>query len=163
VDPAGTGIRPTADRPVVIILGGRAQDEGAIRLGMRLAEDMQTSVKLVGYTGDQHERALTVASEELAERADTLRQQSGRWVVPVFVGSEALSVAGSETAEGVVAVVPVGDDWHSEEDFGHPAAELAELTACPMFVVRGVDAMSGATNGKRRMGRAARVAVPAGR
>jgi Kef-type K+ transport system membrane component KefB len=163
VDPAGAGIRPEADRPVVIILGGRAQDEGAIRLGMRLAEDMRTSVKLVGYTGDRHERALTVASEELAERADALRQQSGRWVVPVFVGGDSLSSAGGETAEGAVAVVPVGDDWFTEEDFGHPAAELAELTACPMFVVRGVDAMSGAANGKRRMGRAARETVPAGR
>jgi K+:H+ antiporter len=163
VDPAGTGIRPEADRPVVIILGGRAQDEGAIRLGMRLAEDMQTSVKLVGYTGDHHERAMTVASEELVERADALRQQSGRWVVPVFIGGDSLNSAGSETAEGTVAVVPVGDDWYTEEDFGHPAAELAELTACPMFVVRGVDAMSGATNGKRRMGRAARETVAAGR
>ncbi|MHB8645140.1 MAG: cation:proton antiporter domain-containing protein [Thermomicrobiales bacterium] len=163
VDPAGIGIRPEADRPVVIILGGRAQDEGAIRLGLRLAEDMQTSIKLVGYVGDQSDRALTVVSEQLAERADALRQQSGRWVVPVFVGSDALNVAGGETAEGVVAVVPVGDDWHTEEDFGHPAAELAELTACPMFVVRAADAMSGATNGKRRKGRTARETVPLGR
>jgi Kef-type K+ transport system membrane component KefB len=162
VDPAGTGIRPAADRPVVIILGGRAQDEGAIRLGMRLAADMQTSVNLIGYVGDRRERALTVASKELAERADALHQQSDRWVVPVFVGSDALSVAGSETAEGVVAVVPVGDDWHSEEDFGHPAAELAELTACPMFVVRAADAMSGPTTGKRRAGRTTREAIPAG-
>lgn len=162
VDPAGTGIRTDAVRPVVIILGGRAQDDGAMRLGMRLAADMQTSVKLVGFVDDQRGRALTVASEELAERADILRQQSGRWIVPVFVGNDALDVAGSETAEGVVAVVPVGDDWFTEKDFGHPAAELAERTACPMFVVRGVDAMSGATNGKRRTRRAAREAVPVG-
>lgn len=134
-----------------------------IRLGMRLAEDMQTSVKLVGYVGDQRERAMTVASEELAECADALRQQSGRWIVPVFVGNDAVTSAGSETAEGAVAVVPVGDDWFTEEDFGHPAAGLAELTGCPMFLVRGVDAMSGATNGKRRIGRSAREVVPAGR
>lgn len=163
VDPAGAGIRPEADRPVVIILGGRAQDDGAIRLGMRLAEDMQTSVKLVGYVGDQRSLALTVASEELAERADALRQQSDRWVVPVFIVSDAINVAGNETADGIVAVVPVGDDWFTETDFGHPAAELAERTACPMFVVRAADAMSGATTGKRRIGKVTSEAVPAGR
>src|SRR5206468_8158868 len=51
VDPAGTGIRPIADAPVVIVLESSEQDEGAIRIGLRLAEDLHTSVKLVGYVG----------------------------------------------------------------------------------------------------------------
>ncbi len=159
VDPAGIGIRPEAARPVVIFLASGAQDDGAVRLGIRLAADMQAGVKLVGYVGDQTGRALTVASEELADRADALRQQSGLWTVPVFVGNDALDAAGGETAEGAVAVVPVGDDWYNEEDFGHPAAELAALTACPMVVVRAANAMNGKTNGKRRMGRSSREPV----
>ncbi len=163
VDPAGIGIRPDADRPVVIFLQSSAQDDGAVRLGMRLAEDMEASVKLVGFVGDQDGRALTVASEELADRADALRQQSGRWIVPVFVGGDALDAAGGETTEGSVAVVPVGEDWHSGEDFGHPAAELAELTACPMFVVRATNATGAAPTGKRRMGRATRETASAER
>lgn len=163
VDPAGIGIRPEADRPVVIFLASGAQDDGAVRLGMRLAADMQASVKLVGYVGDQTGRALTVASEELADRADALRQQSGLWTVPVFVGNDALDAAGGETAEGAVAVVPVGDDWYNEEDFGHPAAELAALTACPMVVVRAANAMNVTINGKRRMGRSSREPVVVGR
>jgi len=151
VDPAGIGIQ------------SNTQDDGAVRLGMRLAEDMEASVKLVGFVGDQDGRALTVASEELADRADALRQQSGRWIVPVFVGGDALDAAGGETTEGSVAVVPVGEDWHSGEDFGHPAAELAELTACPMFVVRAANATGAAPTGKRRMGRATRETAPAER
>jgi Kef-type K+ transport system membrane component KefB len=164
VDPVGAGIKPEAERPVVV-LESSEQDEAAIRLGLRLAEDMQTSIRLTGYVGDNDARAATVRSEELAERADMLRQQSGLWIVPVFVSGDTLHDAGRETAVGAVAVVPVGDDWQTQEDFGHPAAELADLTACPMFVVRAAGRISGATNGKpkRRIGRPARETVPAGR
>jgi Kef-type K+ transport system membrane component KefB len=165
VDPVGTGIKPEAERPVVVVLESSEQDEAAIRLGLRLAADMQTSVRLTGYVGDNDDRAATVRSEELAERADALRQQSGLWVVPVFVSGDTLHDAGRETAEGAVAVVPVGDDWQTQEDFGHPAAELAELTACPMFVVRAAGKVGATTNSKpkRRIGRPTRETVPAGR
>lgn len=162
VDPAGTGIRPAEDAPVIIMLESSAQDEGAIRLGLRLAADMQASVKLVGYVGDADDRAATVKSEELADRADALRQQTGLWIVPVFVSGDTLREAGNETVEGLAAVVPVGDDWREEEDFGHPAVELAELTACPMLVVRAAEALSERTDGRRKR-RGARETVPAGR
>jgi Kef-type K+ transport system membrane component KefB len=162
VDPAGAGIQPAADAPVVIVLESSEQDEGAIRLGLRLAEDLHASVKLVGYVGNADDRAATVKSEELADRADALRQQTGLWIVPVFVGGDTLRSAGGETAEGSVAVVPVGDDWQAEQDFGHPAAELAELTACPMLVVRAAGAIGGQIDRRDRR-RDAREPVPAGR
>ena len=122
---------------------------------------MATSVRLTGYVGENDDRAATVRSEALAERADALRQQSDLWIVPVFVSGDTLHDAGRETAEGAVAVVPVGDDWYTQEDFGHPAAELAELTACPMFVVRAAGTIGLGTDDKpkHRMSRPAREAV----
>jgi hypothetical protein len=125
---------------------------------------MATSIQLTGYVGEHDDRAATVRSEELAERADALRQESGLWVVPVFVNGDTLHDTGRETAEGAVAVVPVGDDWYTQEDFGHPAAELAELTACPMLVVRAAGTIGPGTESKpkRRTGRATREPVPAG-
>ncbi len=161
VDPEGVGIRPDTNRPVVVFLSAGEQDEGAIRLGLRLADDLHTSVKLTGYVGDQRGLALTVASEELADQADTLRQQRGLWIVPVIVDRDDLTSAGSETVEGMVAVVPVGSDWHTEEDFGHPAAELAELTACPMLVVRAAGKLGGATSGKGKGRSGRKETVPA--
>ncbi len=164
VDPEGSGIKPMPDEPVVVVLDSTEQDEGTIRFGVQLAKDMGTSVKLVGYVSDQGGRIATVASEELAQQADALRQSSGLWVVPVFVEGDAQESALTETRDGAVAIVPVGPDWYTEEDFGHPAAELSEMTGCPMLIVRAAGHLGGTPNGtgKKRMGRAAREAVPAG-
>ncbi len=151
VDRQGLGLQPAAGRPVMVALAGGDSDPAALRLGERLARGLDASVKLVGYVGEGPRQEATAASEALARRADELRQASGLWAVPVFTEGDVRDTAVEETTEAAVAVVPLGEGWSKESDFGRPATELAEATGCPMLVVRGVEALgkAGSPEGAR--------------
>jgi hypothetical protein len=90
------------------------------------------------------------ASEGLARLADEVRQESGAWVVPVFAPGDASLTAVEESTEATVAVLPVGEDWLVAEDFGQPAADLAERLACPTIVVRAAGTAGIAGKGAKR-------------
>jgi len=149
VDRAGSGLTKGGEDagPVLVPLTGGAHDEAALALATELAGGLDTSLKLVGYVGPQPEQRATAASERLARRADALREASGRWVVPVFVAGDATPAALEEATAAAVAIVPVGEDWRVAEDFGSPAADLAERLSCPVLVVRGVTGTTAATTG----------------
>ncbi len=138
VDRAGQGITPAASSPgpVLVLLAGGAHDGAALRFGAGLAQQIGTSLHIVGYVGAQPGLRPTEASERLARLADALRQESGEWVVPVFAEGDASLTAVAESAEATVAVVPVGEDWPAAESFGQPAADLAGRLACPAIVLR---------------------------
>ncbi len=147
VDRAGSGLTKGGEDagPVLVPLTGGAHDEAALALATELAGGLDTSLKLVGYVGPQPEQRATAASERLARRADALREASGRWVVPVFAAGDATPAALEEATAAAVAIVPVGEDWRVAEDFGSPAADLAERLACPILVVRGAAGATAAT------------------
>jgi Kef-type K+ transport system membrane component KefB/nucleotide-binding universal stress UspA family protein len=132
VDRRGRGVLAEADRPTLVALTGGEGDEAAVRLGTRLAENLGTGAKLVGFLGAAGRAAsATTDSEELA-----LRRSSGQWATPVFVAGDATGAAVEESEGGAVAVVGVGADWAGHEDFGAPASALAAAAECPVLVVR---------------------------
>jgi Kef-type K+ transport system membrane component KefB len=139
VDRAGSGLATGGEAagPVLVPLTGGAYDESALTLATELASGLDTSLKIVGYVGPQPGQIVTTASEHLARRADALREASDRWVVPVFAAGDATTAALEEATTAAIAIVPVGEDWQKAEDFGTPAADLAERLACPVLVVRG--------------------------
>jgi hypothetical protein len=57
-------------------------------------------------------------------------------VVPVLIDNAAQQVVAAEARAAAVALLTVGADWRTAKDFGNPTAELAEVCACPTFVVR---------------------------
>jgi Kef-type K+ transport system membrane component KefB len=147
VDRAGGGLATGGEGagPVLVPLTGGAHDEAALTLATELARGLDTSLKLVGYVGRQPGQRVTAASERLARRADALREASGRWVAPVFAAGDATPTALEEATGATVAIVPVGENWRDAEDFGSPAADLAERLACPTLVVRGAAGATAAT------------------
>lgn len=147
VDRAGKGIAPDGEStgPVLVPLTGGAHDEATLSLATEVASSLDTSLKLVGYVGPQLGQRVTTASERLAHQADILRETSGRWVVPVFAAGDATPAALEEATEATVALVPVGEDWQGDEDFGATAADLVERLACPALVIRGATGATAAT------------------
>jgi len=147
VDRAGGGLATggAGASPVLVPLTGGTHDEAALALATDVATGLDTGLKIVGYVGPQPGQRATAASERLARRADALRETSGRWVVPVFAPGDATPAALEAATEAAVAIVPVGEDWRGAEDFGNPAADLAERLACPILVVRGATGATAAT------------------
>jgi len=136
VDREGRGIVPKGDRPVAVVLNEGPGELATVRLGLDLATSLATGIRLIGYLDDQTGRKGTAASEALAHQADALRQKSGLWVVPVYAGGDGRALVASELADAPVAVIPVGPDWASRRDFGHPTETIAEEAGCPLLVVR---------------------------
>lgn len=149
VDRRGLGVRPPAEGPVVAALAAGEQDEAVRQIAMRLAQDLGTSLKLIGYLARRDGVEAGADSERLALHADDLRRSSGLWVVPRFADGDALQAAVHESSEASVAVVGTGDDWAEHEDFGPPASALAAEAACPVFVVRAAGAVGSRKEGRR--------------
>jgi Kef-type K+ transport system membrane component KefB len=144
VDQSGQGFRrDDAERPVVLCLGGGPQDAAVERVGERLARALGAGVRLVGYLSAQRGVDPVEASRRLSAQADALRQASGLWVVPAVVepSSDIVKTFASETGAAVAAVVAVGDDWATADDFGEPTSGLSEFAGCPTLVVRAAEAL----------------------
>ena len=155
VDKAGFGIRPDMDRAVLAAMTGGEHDEAVARLADQFAQNLGSSVWLAGYVeaepGAQAHGHLN--SESLAAQADALRSASGLWVVPYFFEDDALQQTVELTKEAILAVHGLGDDFGPGLDFGYPASAFADLSACPVVIVRGAGKARAAGTGRRLLAR----------
>jgi nucleotide-binding universal stress UspA family protein len=91
---------------VLVALSGGSNDEAAAQAGLRLAENLKSTV-----------------------------EPSAVWVGSRPGDGNALAVAVEQSSRAAAAVIGVGPDW-SDGDFGKATSALAEAAECPVYVVR---------------------------
>ena len=128
----GVEDRLTEEGPVLVAVAPGESEEAAAAAGLRLAEGLQTGVKMIGFGG---EADAATASRRVALLADRLAEESGIKVVADFRADAAAAVS-EETAASRITVVPAGDDYQQLPDFGEPANTLLRQVKGPAMVVR---------------------------
>ncbi len=153
VDRAGKGIRRVEgdQKSVLVVQTVGPHDAAAARVGRALATGLGASMRLLGLPPREFVGGV---SEELSRRADAVRQEQGIWVTPVIHDRPHDEVLIEESADAAATVLPVGDDWEYDDDFGANASKWSDETSSPTLVVRGAETAAARATSKSHHHRA---------